>query len=88
MASASGRGDFDRSPESVPKGDEAEMLTVLEVARELDVSRATLYVMMDKGAIFPVPVNPHLSRPRRHLFTRAEVDRVKREAEERQHADH
>lgn len=81
-----GRGDFDRTPESVPTGDETDMLTVVETAKELGVSRATLYAFMDRGIIFPIPYNPHMARPRRHLFTRSEVDRVKRAEKELQRA--
>ena len=77
--------DFDRSPESVPKGDD-EMLTVMEAAKALGVSRGTLYHMMDEGVIFPIPVSPHLKRPMRHLFTRAEVDRVAQEDKRRAQA--
>lgn len=62
------------------------MLTVVETAKELGVSRAKLYRMMDRGVIFPVPSNPHLDRPWRHYFTRAEVERVQREAEARKRA--
>lgn len=80
--------DFDRSPESVPKGEGDEMLTVPETAKVLGVSRGKLYRMMSAGVIFPVPVNPHLDRPLRHYFTRAEVERVKLEAEQRAQAAH
>lgn len=66
----------DRTSESIPKGDD-ELLTVPEAAKELQVSRATLYRLMDAGVIFPIPTNPLLKRPLRHLFTRAEVERVK-----------
>lgn len=56
------------------------MLTVIETAKALQVSRGKLYRMMNAGIIFPVPVNPLLERPLRHYFTRAEVERVKRAA--------
>lgn len=77
----------DRSPESIPKGANDEMLTVVEAAKELGVSRGKLYRMMDAGQIFPIPVNPVLDRPLRHYFTRAEVERVKHEAAKRKAKD-
>lgn len=76
----------DRSNESIPKGDD-ELLTVPEAAKELDVSRATLYRLMDAGVIFPIPVNPLLKRPLRHLFTRDEVERVKEQVRHKQAND-
>lgn len=77
----------DRTPESLPKGANDEMLTVPEAAKELGVSRGKLYRMMDAGKIFPIPVNPLLDRPLRHYFTRDEIERVKREAQARKAND-
>lgn len=69
----------DRTPESIPKGDD-QLLTTKQTYEALGISRAKLFRMKDEGKIFPIPTNPVLDRPFRLYFTLAEVERVKREA--------
>jgi excisionase family DNA binding protein len=59
-------------------GPPADLLTTEQVARELGVSRPTVFRLIERGRLTPVPSNPVLMRPRRFLFRREDVDKVKR----------
>ncbi len=57
------------------------ILTVKEVCAELRISYTTLHRLRQKGALKPANENVYLARPRELQFTRAEIDRFKRERE-------
>lgn len=56
-----------------------QVLTTAETLALLQVSKPTLYRMMDEGVLAPLPSNPILMRPKRLLFRRADVERILRE---------
>jgi excisionase family DNA binding protein len=58
-------------------GEESDLMTVPEVARELKISRMTVKRMVKDGRLTPVvPHNPALKR-QRYQFRRSEVERLK-----------
>lgn len=62
-----------------PMADETgDVMTTDEVARELGVSRATVLRFVERNKLTPLPSNPLLDRPRRLLFKREDVERLKR----------
>lgn len=55
------------------------MLNTEEAAKALEVSRGTLFHMIEEGSIRPQPKPASLRRVKAHWFDPDEVERVKRE---------
>ncbi len=57
-------------------GEEHDVVTSNEALALLGVSRNTLYSLVKRGELIPLPANPALLRPKRLLFYRADILRL------------
>lgn len=54
-----------------------ELMDMMDVARDMGVSRSTVQRYVDNGILQPVPFSEFLQRPKKHWFRKEDVEALK-----------
>ena len=65
----------------------SDLMKTDEVLAVLEISKPTLYKLIEEGTLTPLPKNPLLKRPRRLLFKREDVERLIEQQDEQARQD-